>query len=128
MKDMQQFCEVYLNNQRYRFDAARKVYLSSSGLEPRVVTMDTVKRGHVHSSLWQAYIVGGVPYYYDEVRDELMRANNPHARLKVDDYRALLEIGAVSAPRGPVFKAIMDRELRERGSDVKYTSVMDRDR
>lgn len=116
MKDAHRYCDIYLNNQRYRFDAARKVFMSSSGLEPRVVTMDEVERGHVHAALWRAYVVGGIPYYYDEVRDELMRASNPSKRLGVNDYTALIEVGAVSAPRGDVFKAIMDKDraLHER--------------
>lgn len=110
MKETHRYCDVYLNNQSYRFDPLRKVFLSSSGLEPRVVTMEAVKQGHVHAALWRAYVVGGVPYYYDEVRDELMRVSNPSARLGVNDYAALVEAGAVSAPRGDVFKAIMDRD------------------
>lgn len=110
MKETHRYCDVYLNNQSYRFDPLRKVYLSSSGLEPRVVTMEAVKQGQVHAALWRAYVIGGVPYYYDEVRDELMRVSNPSARLGVNDYAALVEVGAVSAPQGDVFKAIMDRE------------------
>lgn len=110
MKDTHRYRDIYLNNHRYRFDASRKVFLSSSGLEPRVVTMDAVKQGHVHAALWRAYVVGGVPYYYDEVRDELMRAGNPELHLGVNDYAALVEMGAVSAPRGDVFKSIMDRD------------------
>ena len=110
MKATQRFCEIYLNNRRYTFDATRKVYFSSSGLEPRVVTMDEVERGFVHAALWRTYVVGGVPYYYDEVRNELMRVSNLSARLGVNDYRALMEVGAISAPRGEVFKAIIDRD------------------
>ena len=127
MKDAQRYCDIYLNNQSYRFDASRKVYLSSSGLEPRVVTMDAVKQGHVHASLWRAYVVGGVPYYYNEVRDELMRVGNPELRLGVADYAALIEVGAVSAPRGDVFKSIMDREMANSSLSGK-TQVADRDR
>ncbi|HEX2842060.1 hypothetical protein [Hyphomicrobium sp.] len=121
MKDTLTYCDIYLNNQRYQFDASRKVFLSSSGLEPRVVTMDAVKKGHVHAALWRAYVVGGVPYYYDEVRDELMRVGNSASRLGVNDYAALIEGGAVTVPRGDVFKAIMDRELAvpKRNADIE---------
>ena len=130
MKDTHRYCDIYLNNQRYRFDAGRKVYLSSSGLEPRVVTMDEVKQGIVHAALWRAYVVDGVPYYYDEVRDELMRVTNPDLRLGVNDYAALVEIGAVSAPRGDVFKSIMDKELKNCPpiGRTQTMTVLDQDR
>ena len=128
MRETQRHCDVYLNNERYRFDAGRKVFMSSSGLEPRVVTMHAVKEGHVHAALWRAYVIGGVPYYYDEVRDELMRAGNPALRLNVNDYTSLVGIGAVSAPRGDVFKAIMDRELRALDIPTRPREMRDRDR
>jgi hypothetical protein len=128
MKDTHRYCDIYLNNQRYRFDGGRKVYLSSSGLEPRVVTMDAVKQGVVHAALWRTYVVDGVPYYYDEVRDELMRVTNPDLRLGVNDYAALVQVGAVSAPRGDVFKSIMDRELKNFSPTGRARTSTDRDR
>lgn len=86
-------CEIYLNNLRYRFDAWRRVYLSATGLEPKVVTMEDVSRGRVHAALTQAYVIGEIPYYYDERSRELSRVGRPEARYAVDRYDALLDAG-----------------------------------
>lgn len=104
-------CDIYLNNMRYRFDAWRRVYLSASGLEPKVVSMEDVSLGRVHVALTRAYVIGEIPYYFDDQRRELSRIGRPDACFAVDGYEALLGAGQVSAPIGAPFKAIVDREL-----------------
>lgn len=116
MKVREGFCEVYLNNQRYVFDDRRQLFRASLGLGARAVTMEQVRADLVHTALAPAYVIVGVPYCYDERRDELARVLEPDKRVGAGDYRALLEMGAVSAPTGDAYKAIVDREaarLRE---------------
>lgn len=120
MKQPDALCAVYLNNQRYVFDDRRKVFRSSSGLSPKSVTMEQVRVGVMHAGLAPAYVIAGVPYYYDEGRDELARVLEPEKLLAPHDYLALLEIGAVTAPKGTEYKHIVDRErarLKEGGRD-----------
>jgi hypothetical protein len=110
MKQPDALCPVYLNNQRYVFDDRRSVFRSSSGLSPKSVTMEQLSAEGMHAGLAPAYVIAGVPYYYDEARDELARVLEPEKRLGPQDYRALLEIGAVTAPKGTDYKHIVDRE------------------
>lgn len=120
MKAQTMLCEVYLNNQRYVYDDARKVFRSSSGLAPRAVTMEQVRNGFLHAGLAPAYVVAGVPYIFDEAHDRLVRMLEPDKWIGVDECRALIGIGAVTVPKGSAFKEIVDRETarmrdKERG-------------
>lgn len=109
MSEGQPFCDVYLNNRRYVFDGKRKVFRAASRDGPRAVTMEAVRVGEVHAALAPYYVIAGVPYYYDEARDELARVFSAGQRLRVREYTALIHMGAVTAPVGEEFKAIMRR-------------------
>lgn len=109
MKRDQELCDIYLNNQHFVFDDAGKVFRSTSGLTAKAVTMEQVRGGSVHAGLAPTYVIGGVPYYYDEERDELMGVLDRRRRVGASEYRVLLAVGAVSAPRGQEFKRLMDK-------------------
>lgn len=127
MRSDKEFCEVFLNNRPYRFDTMRRVYQSSSGLDPQVVTMDDIRAGRVHASLMQAYVIGGVPYYYDSQKDELARIGDATIRLSAREYAAVLEIGPVTLPVGIRFKSIVDQELERQKPFARLRPARDRD-
>lgn len=107
------FCEVYLNNRRYVYDDGRKVFCGASREGPRAVTMEAVRVGEVHAALAPYYVIAGVPYYYDEGRDELAQVFSPGQRLRAQEFTALIHMGAVTAPVGEEFRAIMRRASLE---------------
>lgn len=106
-------CEVYLNNRRYVYDDNRKVFRGTSRDGPRALTMEAVRTQEVHAALAPYYVIAGVPYYYDEARDELARVFSPGQRLRAQEFTALIHMGAVTAPVGEEFKAIMRRASLE---------------
>lgn len=119
-------CGVFLNNQPYVFDAQRKVYRSATADTPKVVTMDQVKDGEFHAAFYRAYVIGGIPYYYQPESGELVNVGDSGKRLRARDYTALVELGHVCCPVGDAFKLLVDRSLRREPELAISAEDMDR--